>query len=416
MRASDYFHDIRRVLARNRFRTLLTLLGVVIGSGTIVFLAGVLRRANDALKGLTQTVADADVVVVRKDEAPIAASARPQRELSSYDIEALRRSPLVQAVDATGESTHPTQGRLHGRSKDLTLVAGAPATQALYKLEVRYGRFLRDGDVEARARVCVVGAEVWRDLRGDAIAPGDDVLLQIDGVSWRVVGVLEHQPSIVDSPNALFVWDRKVVVPSSTFDTAFGRRHAVDRIFVRLPRGAAAVHSAIAARQGFIRELLRRLHLDVTNFTVGAHNAFAQQEKLIAGIIRVLMVCTGILALFSGGLNISNIMLIAVGERTREIGIRRAVGATRRSIQLQFLGESALLAIVGGLIGIGLGCALIELVGWAMARVLGSWTVCIEGWSIALGLALSAATGIFFGVAPARKAARLDPVEALRSE
>jgi putative ABC transport system permease protein len=211
------------------------------------------------------------------------------------------------------------------------------------------------------------------------------------------------------------VWDRKVLVPLTSFDLYLGRDHAGDRLFVRLPPGARGA-GRIAPTERLLASLLRRLHLGVSNFAFAGKDGFVQQERLIAAIIRMLMICTGVLALFAGGLNIGNIMLIAVGERTREIGIRRALGATARSIELQFLGEAALLASVGGLVGVGLATLGIELCGLVLGRLFGAWTVHVEGWSIALGLGLAALTGVGFGVMPARRAARLEPVAALRAE
>lgn len=413
MRLGDYLRSTASVLGRQRFRTFLTLLGIVIGSSTIVFLAGVLRSANEAIIEMAQVVADANVVSVHRDLAATGDSARAARELSTRDIDALAHSPLLGGLRASGEASRVAAGSRNGRLKQLMLVGGTPDSQRLYNLTLAAGRFIRDDDRQRRARVCVVGQEVWQKLAAGA-SLDDELLLQIDGVSWRVVGVLAHKPTIVDNPGALMVWDRKVLVPLESFDVYFGRNHAIDRLFLHLPAGARG-GGRIALTERLVGELLRRLHLGVTNFAFADKDGFVHQEQLIAGIIRMLMIFTGVLSLFAGGLNISNIMMIAVGERTREIGLRRALGATTRSIQLQFLGESALLAIVGGIVGISGAIAAIELCGVVMARMFPSWTVYIEGWSIALGLLLATLTGVVFGVMPARRAARLDPVEALRA-
>jgi putative ABC transport system permease protein len=415
MRASDYLRALRSVIAQNRFRTLLTLLGITIGSGTIVLLAGVLHSASDALVDLAQAVSDADVVSVRRDEPALADAQRARRELSQRDVDELRQSAAVGALDSFGESSFIAQGAMRGHTKDLTLVGGGPQLRELHRLSVRQGRFLREEDLAAHARICVVGAEIWSELAEDGPLAAAEPVLRVEGVSLRIVGVLEHKPSMIDDGRALFVWDRKVIIPQSTFDIVYGRHHAVDRAFVRLPRGTSATHRLRAA-EARIAALLTRLHLGVTNFSVGAKGGFLQQQALITGIIRLLMLCSGILALFSGGLNISNTMLIAVAERTREIGIRRALGATPRDILLQFLSESALLALLGGIFGVACGCALIALVGVGVARIFPSWVVCIEPWSVALGLVLAVVTGIVFGVMPARRAAALDPIEALRAE
>jgi putative ABC transport system permease protein len=169
------------------------------------------------------------------------------------------------------------------------------------------------------------------------------------------------------------------------------------------------------ARKIIDSSLLRR-HYGVQNFKVDRESEDAAQFDTIVAIIKILLLGTGLLSLFVGGINIMNIMLVTVTERTREIGVRRAIGANPTSIMMQFLIESAVIALVGGIIGVlgGLGFA------WATAtiltKLLGSWNLHVEMWSIALGLGLSVSTGVIFGIFPAWRAAKLDPVEALRYE
>jgi putative ABC transport system permease protein len=139
-------------------------------------------------------------------------------------------------------------------------------------------------------------------------------------------------------------------------------------------------------------------------------------DRLILPIIEMLLLGTGLLSLFVGGINIMNIMLVTVTERTREIGVRRAVGAPPSAILIQFLLEASFIALVGGVIGVLGGVAMTGAASLALARLLGAWKMHVEPWSIALGLSLSLAVGVAFGLVPALRAARLDPVEALRYE
>jgi len=161
--------------------------------------------------------------------------------------------------------------------------------------------------------------------------------------------------------------------------------------------------------------LLQR-HYDVENFRIDGDKDGKQQADVIFLVINVLMLCTAALSLFVGGINIMNIMLVTVTERTREIGIRRALGATRGDILRQFLLESAIIAGLGGLIGVVGGMFLIWLISKILTAALGQWTAHYQTWAIVLGMASSALTGIVFGLYPAWRAARLDPVEALRYE
>jgi putative ABC transport system permease protein len=178
---------------------------------------------------------------------------------------------------ATAEAARPAEGSRQGHRKQLMLVGGSPAAAPLYHLTLAAGRFLRDDDLERHARVCVLGQEVWRELAPYA-SIDNELFLQIEGVRWQIVGVLAHKASIVDSPGALMVWDRKVLVPLTSFDLYLGREHAVDRLFVRLPSGA---HGAgrIAPTERLLARLLRRLHLGVTNFAFAGKDGFVQEAS-----------------------------------------------------------------------------------------------------------------------------------------
>jgi putative ABC transport system permease protein len=165
-----------------------------------------------------------------------------------------------------------------------------------------------------------------------------------------------------------------------------------------------------------IKAVLLQRHYDVENFRIDGDKDGKQQADVIFLVINVLMLCTAALSLFVGGINIMNIMLVTVTERTREIGIRRALGATRGDILRQFLLESAIIAGLGGLIGVVGGMFLIWLISKILTAALGQWTAHYQTWAIVLGMASSALTGIVFGLYPAWRAARLDPVEALRYE
>lgn len=167
--------------------------------------------------------------------------------------------------------------------------------------------------------------------------------------------------------------------------------------------------------RGVIDATLLRRHFGVRNFKV-QEDQTKGQDHLILGVVRVLLFSASLVALMVGGINIMNIMLVTVTERTREIGVRRAVGATPRQILIQFMVESGSVALLGGLLGVGLGALLSWLCTLALRGVLGVWDFHIEGWSIGLALGLSLSTGVVFGIYPAWRAAHIDPVEALRSE
>jgi putative ABC transport system permease protein len=217
------------------------------------------------------------------------------------------------------------------------------------------------------------------------------------------------------STNGPWMWNNKILVPRTTYDATFFNQHQVDRVFVRVG-GMGALDLRLAAGRDAIDSTLTRSHYGVHNFKVDRRAKDKAQEQLIFGVIKILLLGTGLLSLFVGGINIMNIMLVTVTERTREIGVRRAIGANPMSIMMQFLLESGLIALIGGIIGVIGGLGLAELTSILLTKMLGSWNMHVEPWSIALGLGLSLSTGVIFGIFPAWRAAQLDPVEALRYE
>jgi putative ABC transport system permease protein len=226
--------------------------------------------------------------------------------------------------------------------------------------------------------------------------------------------VLKDKP-FVGGEMGTWMWNRRVIVPNTTFDSLYSTTHAVGAIFVRAG-ASGSVGDKILAVKNVVESTLLRRHLGVKNFRVDGGEGERSQMNIILMVIKVLLLGTGILSLFVGGINIMNIMLVTVTERTREIGIRRAVGATPTAVMMQFLLEAAFIALTGGVIGVLGGIGLTWLTAFALTHAFGAWPMHIEPWAVTLGLMLSALTGVVFGLFPAWRAARLDPVEALRYE
>jgi putative ABC transport system permease protein len=250
-----------------------------------------------------------------------------------------------------------------------------------------------------------VGHEVYQDLLREG--PLDGLRIEVDGRLFSVVGVLAKKP-MIGNTDSTYMWERKVMIPETTYDVLYAPTHEVQRIYVRT---SAERERSRASVQG----VLLRQHFGVSNFAL-AKDESGGMENLIMTVIKVLLLGTGVLALLASGINIMNVMLVTVSERTREIGLRRAIGATPRSILLQFLIEAATLSLVGSLGGILAG----SLLSWGAALLarsaVGHWPLAIPAWSFALGLALAHVTGLAFGILPAWRAARISPIDALRSE
>jgi len=414
VRFVDQIRSVRHTFESNRGRVALTLLGIMIGAGSIVLLASLLSGGQEALMAANQGATDANLVRVDPDEPATKDLQKTRRELNQGDAETLDASPVLSDVQVTSERGKWTKAIRGKQKKNISLDATAPIALTLYKLEVGKGRFLTDDDLRERRRVAVVGINVWNELlqHPDSLA---NATVTVDNVEWSVVGVLKNKASMGPSTQGPWLWNNKILVPRTTYDATFYNQHQVDRVFVRIG-GVGPLAARLAAGRDNIESTLLRRHYGVQNFKVDRRAKDKAQEELIFTVIKILLLGTGLLSLFVGGINIMNIMLVTVTERTREIGVRRAIGANPTSIMMQFLLESGLIALAGGIIGVLGGLTLAWLTAALLTKMLGNWNLHVEAWSIALGLGLSVTTGVIFGLFPAWRAAKLDPVEALRYE
>ena len=415
MRLTDQIRSVRHTFASNRTRAFLTLLGIMIGAGSIVLLAGLLRGGEEALLMTSHRANEADLVQVRGDEPKASQAQKTRRNLSVGDADTLSGSPLLDGAPVSSEGARDTWVNVPKR-KHIRVMGEDPVSFGLYRLELEQGRFIDDEDILQRRRVCVVGSTIWRELFVDeGKSTLDGAVLHVDGHTFTVVGVLKKKPLLGGGEGGFWSWNGKVVLPHSTFDALFKPAHEANRVFVRLGE-VGLLSQKMQATEDIIKSTLLRRHYGVENFKIEGDESEASQERLILNIIKMLLLGTGLLSLFVGGINIMNIMLVTVTERTREIGVRRAVGAPPSAILAQFLMEAAFIALTGGVIGVSGGMFLSWAASVALTKTVGHWNLHIETWSILLGLGLSLFTGIVFGMFPAWRASKLDPVEALRYE
>jgi putative ABC transport system permease protein len=344
-------------------------------------------------------------------DPPPAQQTRTSRPLTRADAEQVADSaPLAGAIVA-GESSKDSLARFDGRTKTVAIVSAGASTLELYRLHVAHGRDLEPDDRANARRVCVVGHEVHQELLREAsVDAASSLSIEIDGRLFSVVGVLAKKP-MMGSTTSTYAWDRKVLVPETTYDAIYSPSHEVHRLYVRAGPTAGARQTARAT----VQSVLLRRHLGILNFALRKDQS-GGTEAMIFNVIHVLLLGTGVLALLASGINIMNVMLVTVSERTREIGLRRAIGATPRSILVQFLLEAATLSFVGGLLGVVAGAFLSWLVAIGARSAIGRWELTLPPWSIALGLGLAVVTGLVFGILPAWRAARVSPIDALRAE
>jgi putative ABC transport system permease protein len=387
-------------LLLHRLRSTLSVLGVVFGVASVVAMSSVGEGARrEALAQVAGLGIDSVTLRARPSMGP------PAPGLSLRDVEAVRAvvSHAV-AVAPLRELALPAQAG--ARAADVAVLGTTAAYQSAARLTLAAGRFLTDLDVEDGKRVAVLGASVARALlpgpgaRDDAVQLGDD---------WfRVVGVLDGRPAPRGKTGPIRARDlnRAVIVPLPALDRGDDTRpDGVDEIVLRLDSAERVTASAEVARAVVGRSS------GGAAFDVIVPREILRQKQRTQRIFDVVTGAVSAIGLLVGGIGIMNIMLAAVAERTREVGIRRALGATRRDIAAQFLAESSLLAVAGGLAGAVLGIA-----GSALIQRVAGWPTALSASMLLVAVLSALAVGVGFGFYPAWRAAALEPIEALRQE
>lgn len=395
-------------LRTNLMRSILTTLGVMIGVFAVILAVAV---GNGAKVSVTQQIAtlgsNMAIVVPEPDNDDGPPRPRERGRLTERDAKAIERQvPGVNAV--APQIRNSVQVSTAGRSVTTLAVGATPAYGIVSNVAASEGRFLSDTDVGSAARVAVIGETVANRIFQDGGAVGQTI--RINRVPFSVVGILESKGSNLGNDN-----DDQVIVPISTLrqrllTTAAQGPDDIQLIFVGFED-----EEALIVGQKEIKSLLRARYRvakgSVNPFTVRTTTEIAEATGTVTQIFQALLVAIASISLLVGGIGIMNIMLVSVTERTREIGLRMALGAKRRDIRNQFLVEAAVLCTIGGAMGL----TLALLAAFAFQRAV-NFPAPI-GWDTAfLSIAFSAVIGLVFGGYPAIRASRLSPIEALRSE
>jgi putative ABC transport system permease protein len=401
-------------MREQKLRTFLTLLGVVAGVATVIMMVSfVVGFNNQVVSSFTQF--GTYLVQFQKFEPRFGGPGGPpeeqrnRRDLTIEDALALKRlSKLVAAVSQErylfGGNIQVRAGREEANGP---LILGTnPDYSEANTHFVDDGRFLTDADLSHAARVAVIGTDVAQALfpHRDAV----DEVVTVNGVPYRVIGIFEHKGGMFGSNNNF------VAIPITTFDEQFPEvknGHGDTIHIATVPRRAEDVQALIEEETAILRTRRGLRPNQPNDFALFTSQAQLEQFQQITGGVAAAMLIIAAIALLVGGVGVMNIMLVNVTQRTREIGVRKAIGATRRDIATQFLVEAVALTGVGGAlgIGVGLGAAL-------LARVAFEFQAAAPLWAVLLGFGVSTAVGVAFGLWPAVKASRLDPIEALRYE
>lgn len=399
MTARDVLAFCARALRGHRLRTVLSCAGVAIGVASVILLTGLGEGARVYVTGEFATLGS-NLLIVLPGKVETTGGAPPiigvaPHDLTLGDADAVgRRVPRVRRVAPLAIGT--ALARSGERTRDVSLFGGTAELADVWRLKVRTGRFLPPGDPARGARVCVIGSLIQQEL-----FPGRNPLgetLRVGDERFRVIGVLEPRGVALGVD-----MNEMVVVPVSIGLRMFNRT-GLFRIFVEVDG-----HADVEAGRAALRALLAGRHDGEEDFTVLSHDAVLTTFNRILGMLTAALVGIAAISLGVAGVGIMNVMLVSVAERTREIGLLKALGVTRTQVVTVFLVESALISTLGGVVGLLLSAALVHVGG----KVLPAFPIQAPAWAVAAALAVSVTVGLAFGALPARRAARLDPVQAL---
>lgn len=381
--------SITSILA-NKMRSFLTMLGIIIGISSVIVLVGI----GEGTKAQVQ----AQIEKLGTNLITVNITGRRSVAFTNSEIEDLKTKPGIKEI-----APSLSQGNINVKAGTKTyttsLEASTPEYSQIRKTNVSLGRFLNQSDIDNRSHAVIVGIDVANELFGRTNVVGQTI--SVNGVDFSIVGVLESQGSTMGGSG-----DDKIILPITT------AQRLLKNTDIRTFYIEAASKDEVSTAMGYLNLFLnKKFKNDTTAFRVFDQTSLLTTASETASSMTLMLSGIAAISLLVGGIGIMNIMLVSVIERTREIGIRKAIGAKRKTILIQFLIESAGISCMGGILGVGFGFLLAYL-----ARATMNLSVAISG-NIVLGaVAFSIIVGIIFGMYPANKASKLNPIDALRFE
>jgi putative ABC transport system permease protein len=386
----------------NLFRGFLTMLGIIIGVGSVIAMvalgSGAQRAMDDQIDSL-----GASILMIRSGGTSHQGVNRNNVTLTVNDAEVLSRD-LTTVTEVNPETARRFQVKLSNKNENIRIVGTRPNFPSVNGFKIALGEMFSIADDVSKRRVAVLGHKVAAKF--DTVSPElIGKTIHIKGIAFRIIGVFEEKGAMPWQNT-----DEQIWIP---LDTAIFRMFGLKAI--EMISAKVSPESTIERAIVDIERVLRREHQilpgEDNDFSIGDPRQFLSVRQAATDLFAYLLASIAGISLIVGGIGIMNIMLVTVTERTREIGIRKALGATRLNILIQFLVEAMILCLIGGAVGILLGTGIAT----AMTKVVG-WQTIISPAAIGIAFLFSAGIGLLFGILPARKAARLDPIEALRHE
>jgi putative ABC transport system permease protein len=395
-----------KALNRNKLRAVLTMLGIIIGIAAVICMLAIGQGSKDSIKAQISEMGSNMIMIHPGSDqrGGVRQSADDMQTLKIADYETLRdRAAYLSAVSPMVQSS--AQMVVGNNNWPSSIYGVTEEYMTIRKLSIEDGEMFTEADIKSAAKVCLVGKTVVDNLFPDGDNPIGRVV-RFGKIPFTIIGVLQSKGT-----NSMGMDQDDVVI--APYTTVMKRILAVD--YLGSIYASALSEEMTDEATDEITELLRSNHKlaasDDDDFSIRSQQELSEMMNSTSDMMTVLLTCIAFISLFVGGIGIMNMMYVSVTERTREIGLRMSIGARGFDIMAQFLIESVIISVTGGVIGVFVGCGATWLV-----NVLANWPVSIVASSIILSFAVCTFTGIFFGWVPAMKAANLDPIEAIRYE